>query len=126
MNGYVIKVALYFAIVHYYTMKTRHPSNANLLAEKELYEAIAAIRDVEEAKKFFEDLCTPTERQSMADRWRVVQPIKDGIPYRTIYEQTGVSVTTIGRVARCLTQGTGGYNLIHVRVKRKPQTKRDK
>ncbi len=109
-------------------MKTRHISDGseNQIAENQLYEAIAAIRDVEEAKKFFEDLCTPTERQSMADRWRVVLPIKQGIPYRTIYEQTGVSVTTIGRVARCLTQGTGGYNLIFERIKRKIQTKHDK
>ncbi|MGE3319435.1 MAG: YerC/YecD family TrpR-related protein [Candidatus Berkiella sp.] len=96
----------------------------NEVYEHQLFEAIAAIRDVDEAKKFFEDLCTPAERQSMADRWRVVGPIKQGIPYRTIYEETGVSVTTIGRVARCLTQGEGGYNLIHERVKRKSPTKK--
>lgn len=103
-------------------MKTRQDLNETV--EHQLFEAIAAIRDVDEAKKFFEDLCTPAELQSMADRWRVVGPIKQGIPYRAIYEQTGVSVTTIGRVARCLTHGEGGYNLIHERVKRKTQTKK--
>lgn len=108
-------------------MKTRHnPADdaGSEQAEQALFEAIAAIRDIEEAKKFFEDLCTPSERQSMADRWRVVLPIKQGIPYRTIYEQTGVSVTTIGRVARCLTHGQGGYNLIHDRIMRKSATKK--
>ena len=89
------------------------------LSEHRLYEAITAIRTVEEAKQFFEDLCTPTERQALYDRWRVVEPIKQGVPYRTIHDQTGVSVTTIGRVARCIHMGTGGYNLIFERIKRK-------
>ncbi|MCB1596949.1 MAG: DNA-binding transcriptional regulator, partial [Gammaproteobacteria bacterium] len=30
-------------------------------------------------------------------------------PYRQIHDQTGVSVTTIGRVARSLNIGAGGY-----------------
>jgi uncharacterized protein YerC len=34
-----------------------------------------------------------------------------GTPYRQIHDDTGVSVTTIGRVARCLELGTGGYQL---------------
>jgi TrpR-related protein YerC/YecD len=108
-------------------MKNRHtPAEGaeSEQAEHALFEAIAAIRNIDEAKQFLEDLCTPSERQSMADRWRVVEPIKQGIPYRTIYEQTGVSVTTIGRVARCLTHGQGGYNLIHDRIKRKLATKK--
>lgn len=84
-----------------------------------LYEAILALKTVTEAKQFFEDLCTPTELQALADRWLVVEPIKDGVPYRTIYEETGVSVTTVGRVARCLSMGTGGYNLVYERLKRK-------
>jgi uncharacterized protein YerC len=35
--------------------------------------------------------------------------VNDGLPYRKIHELTGVSVTTIGRVARFLTTGSGGY-----------------
>lgn len=95
-------------------MKPRHPSQSHEReeAEQRLYEAILAIQTPEEAKLFFDDLCTPTERQAMADRWRVIGPIQQGVPYRTIAEQTGVSVTTIGRVARCLQLGTGGYRLI--------------
>jgi TrpR-related protein YerC/YecD len=77
-----------------------------------LYTAFTMIRSVDEAEQFLNDLCTPQELSAMADRWRVVQPIKAGVPYRQIYDETGVSVTTIGRVARCITYGTGGYNLI--------------
>lgn len=87
-------------------------------AEHQLYEAILSLKDVAEAKKFFEDLCTPTERQALSDRWMVVGPIKEGTPYRAIYDQTGVSVTTIGRVARMLATGTGGYDLVFERVKK--------
>ena len=55
----------------------------------------------------------------MADRWRVVPLIKADIPYRQIYEETGVSVTTVGRVARCLIIGKGGYDLVFKRLKKK-------
>lgn len=84
----------------------------NLADEEALYEAIGLCRNKEEMKQLFHDLCTPNERQALADRWKVVEPIMSGLPYRTIYENTGVSVTTIGRVARCLSEGTGGYRLI--------------
>jgi uncharacterized protein YerC len=33
------------------------------------------------------------------------------VPYREIHDRTGVSVTTIGRVARCLDLGAGGYRI---------------
>jgi uncharacterized protein YerC len=39
------------------------------------------------------------------------------VPYREIYKQTGVSVTTVGRVARYLTSGNGGYALAAARLK---------
>lgn len=88
-------------------------------SQQSLYKAVTAIRTDAEAQKFFEDLCTPAEIQAMADRWQVVALIKQGKPYRQIYEETGVSVTTVGRVARCLLLGKGGYNLIHERIERK-------
>ena len=46
----------------------------------------------------------------MADRWTVVDCLKRGLPYRGIQRLTGVSVTTIGRVARFLAAGHGGYD----------------
>lgn len=85
-------------------------------AEHRLFEAIATIKTPAEAEKFFHDLCTPAEIQAMADRWRVVPLVKAGKPYREIYDRTGVSVTTVGRVARCIALGEGGYNLIYDRV----------
>lgn len=77
-----------------------------------LYKAISLIRTEKEAEQFLTDLCTPQELSALADRWQVVQPINEGVPYRQIHDETGVSITTIGRVARSITYGTGGYNLI--------------
>jgi uncharacterized protein YerC len=57
----------------------------------------------------------------MADRWVVVERLADGLPYRQIHDRTGVSVTTIGRVARCLNDGAGGYATALRRLRRPAQ-----
>lgn len=71
--------------------------------------ALATLARAGEVRAFLEDLCTPAELEAMADRWRVVPLLLKGVPYREIHELTQVSVTTIGRVARTLERGTGGY-----------------
>ena len=81
------------------------------LAERNLCVAVAALRSPEEVRAFFRDLCTPAELQAMADRWSVVDYLKRSLPYREIHRLTGVSVTTIGRVARFLAAGNGGYEV---------------
>jgi TrpR-related protein YerC/YecD len=78
-------------------------------AEDELYRALLELESVADCRAFFQDLCTPAELQAMKDRWAVVELLEDGMTYRAIHDQTGVSVTTIGRVARCLMDGAGGY-----------------
>ena len=75
-----------------------------------LARALAALGDPGDVAAFLEDLCTPAELEAMADRWRVVPLIEQGLPYREIHERTGVSVTTVGRVARTLERGAGGYS----------------
>ena len=86
-------------------------------AERGLFQAILTLGSVEECRAFFRDLCTPAELQALADRWAVVGLLQQGVPYREIHKQTGVSVTTIGRVARYLTNGNGGYSLAAERLK---------
>ena len=78
-------------------------------AEDALFEAISSLRNTRECSNFFEDLCTPAELQALVDRWQVVEYLQQELPYRKIHDLTGVSVTTIGRVARCLSDGFGGY-----------------
>ena len=76
------------------------------------------LKYVDEAKTFLEDLCTPVDLMAMAARWRVVRELKKGKPYRQIHDETGVSLTTISRVSRCLKYGTNGYNTIYNKIKK--------
>lgn len=93
-------------------MKRRGDDNADEDRKLELLaRALAALREPGEVQAFLEDLCTPAELEAMSDRWRVVPLLEKGVPYREIHELTQVSVTTIGRVARTLERGTGGYAL---------------
>ena len=78
-------------------------------AENALFEAVISLESVDECRNFFKDLCTPAELQALVDRWQVVEYLQEGLPYRKIHDLTGVSVTTIGRVARFLSDGFGGY-----------------
>ena len=94
-------------------MKTNRPitPRQEQLHERALCNAVLSLRSVEECRSFFRDLCTPAELQALADRWNVVGLLQQGMPYREIHRVTGVSVTTIGRVARYLGAGNGGYAL---------------
>lgn len=74
-----------------------------------LARALAALASVADVRAFLEDLCTPAELESMSDRWKVVPLLLRGLPYREIHDRTLVSITTIGRVARTLERGAGGY-----------------
>lgn len=94
----------------------KHHQNNQRLAINHLMQAICVLNNKQEAKAFFTDLCTPAELEAMADRWQVVPLLRKGLPYRTIHEQTGVSVTTITRVARSLSMGNGGYLLVAQRL----------
>jgi TrpR-related protein YerC/YecD len=88
------------------------------LSERNLFAAVLTLKTVDECRAFFRDLCTPAELQAIADRWAVVEWLQKGLPYREIHRITGVSVTTIGRVARYLADGNGGYALAANRQQR--------
>ena len=85
--------------------------------ERSLYQAILALESPEEARAFFRDLCTPAELQALSDRWAVVELLRRELPYREIHRLTGVSLTTISRVARFLVAGNGGYALAAERLR---------
>ncbi len=85
-------------------------------AEQALFQAVTALQSEGETGRFLRDLCTPAELQALVDRWRVVGLLRQGLTYRQINEQTGISVTTIGRVARFLADGHGGYLAVAERL----------
>jgi TrpR-related protein YerC/YecD len=92
-------------------MKRRYlkPETAPADAIDALCDAIGSLHGRAELRALLHDLCTPAELEALSDRWRVVPLLLEGLPYREIHDRTAVSVTTIGRVARCLAQGEGGY-----------------
>ncbi len=101
-------------------MKHHNPQHveANRAARSNLAEAFLAMKTADEMRSLIKDLTTPAELEALVDRWRVVRFLDEGRPYREINELTGVSVTTIGRVARFLEYGNGGYRLALERLKK--------
>jgi len=82
-----------------------------------LYEAILMLKDLEECKNFFEDLCTVGELRAMEQRIEVALLLDDGMIYNDILERTGASSATISRVNRSLNYGAEGYQKVLPRIK---------
>lgn len=85
------------------------PEKSARAIEESLCRALLSMTTVAEMRAFLRDLCTPAEIEAITDRWSVVPYILQGLPYREIHARTAVSITTIGRVARFLKSGNGGY-----------------
>ena len=90
--------------------RNRKPRN------EEMYKAILTLQTVDEAMRFFDDLCTATELQAMEQRYQVATLLNDGLIYNDILEQTGASSATISRVNRSLQYGAGGYDTVFQRL----------
>jgi len=79
------------------------PSNIQTDTRKDLAKALTSVKSEEEMERFLVDLCTPAELRALSERWHVAQMLDAGKQsYREINALTGVSTTTIGRVARFL------------------------
>lgn len=76
--------------------------------------ALTRLETPEDVKAFLIDLCTPAELRALSERWHVAQILDKGEKsYRDIQAETGVSTTTIGRVARFLRdEPHGGYRAV--------------
>ena len=72
-----------------------------------MYEAILTLKDVEECRRFFEDLCAMTELTSIEQRFEVAKMLHQDRVYTEIKEKTNASSATISRVNRMLNYGTG-------------------
>ncbi len=81
-----------------------------------LFEAILSLRDLEECRAFFQDLCTVAELKAMAQRLEVAQLLDQGLIYNDILQRTGASSATISRVNRALQYGADGYKTVLPRL----------
>lgn len=80
------------------------------MKEKELanllYSAVLTLETPDECKRLFEDLCTPKEIKSIAQRFAVAKMLSEGKIYNEIVEETGASTATISRVNRTMSRGS--------------------
>lgn len=77
-----------------------------------LMKAVLSIKDADECKNFFADICTVKELQDLSQRFEVARLLKSGKSYQEISKETGASTATISRVNRALVYGSGGYKSV--------------
>ena len=80
----------------------------------EFFEAILMLKDKDECYRFFEDVCTVRELQSIAQRLEVAKLLRIRKTYNEIEQDTGASTATISRVNRTLHYGSDGYDIVWI------------
>lgn len=78
---------------------------------KQLFEAVASMKDASEVEAFFSDLCTYKEIEYMAQRIESARLLMQGETYAKVAKQVSVSTATLSRVNRCVQHGEG-YNVL--------------
>jgi TrpR-related protein YerC/YecD len=87
---------------------------------RDLLETVLTLESLDEAERFFRDLCTLAELEAMAHRWQVAKLVDEGLPYHEVSRRTGASTTTVTRVAHWLRHGEDGYRLVLDRLSAGP------
>ncbi|HHT50725.1 MAG TPA: TrpR-like protein YerC/YecD [Eubacteriaceae bacterium] len=82
----------------------------------ELFEGILKLKTINECYRFFEDICTIKEIQSISQRLQVAKLLLQNEKYTEIEEKTKASTATISRVNKSLRYGAEGYTLILKRL----------
>lgn len=75
----------------------------------ELYGTILKLETVEDCRAFFDDLCTYKEVEQMAQRAYAAKLFLAGKTYNEIISETDISSTTLSRISRAISHGSGGY-----------------
>lgn len=70
---------------------------------------LAKLDDPDTIFSLLEDLFTIREIRETSQRLAVARLLSSGKSYAAIEEATGASATTIARVSKCLSYGSGGY-----------------
>ena len=76
---------------------------------RDLYELFASVQEEKEAKMLLEDILTPQELASLAERWQLIQELHKGTPQREIAKKLDISISKITRGSRMLQFGSGGF-----------------
>ena len=88
--------------------------------KEDLAKVLSDIESSQEMNSFLTDLCTPAELRALSERWHVAKILDSNEKsYRQINSETGVSTTTIARVARFLRdEPHQGYRTVLNRLER--------
>jgi len=86
-----------------------------------LCEAVMQLKNEEECRAFFQDLCTVSELRAMEQRLEVATLLDQGYIYNDILARTGASSATISRVNRALQYGANGYKTLLPRLEGKDE-----
>lgn len=70
---------------------------------------LSRIDDPDTVFALLEDMCTIREIKETSQRLDVARLLAAGKSYSVIEQTTGASATTIARVSKCLSYGSGGY-----------------
>lgn len=81
----------------------RTPEVENLLR------VFTEIEDRDVVFALLEDIFTVREIRDISQRLQVAGMLSRGLSYNAIEDVTGASATTIARVSKCLSYGSGGY-----------------
>ncbi|TSC59158.1 MAG: TrpR family transcriptional regulator, trp operon repressor [Candidatus Peregrinibacteria bacterium Greene0416_62] len=76
---------------------------------QDLYRLFAEVHSLKEAEMLLQDMLTPQEMASLAERWQLIQKLDAGVPQRDIADELGVSISKITRGSRMLQYGSGGF-----------------
>lgn len=86
---------------------------------QDLYALLASIDDASEAEMLLADLLTPQERETIAERWQLVQALASGMTQREIAKKCNVSISKITRGSHELQYGSGGFRHFLGKLKKK-------
>jgi len=78
---------------------------------RRLLQAILTLKTNSEAKRFFRDLMTRKEIEEFSNRFRAAEMLAANMPYVEIEQETGLSSTTVARVAKWLRGETSSSQL---------------
>jgi TrpR-related protein YerC/YecD len=84
--------------------------------KQKLIQAILTLKTSDEIKRFLRDLMTETEIEEFSKRLQAAEMLTENIPYSIIVKETGLSSTTVARVAKWLNSSLGGYKTVIKRL----------
>lgn len=87
----------------------------------EMYKSILQLEDLEQCRRFFQDLCSMTELAAMEQRYTVAKMLYEGRVYTEIGNETRASSATISRVNRMLNYGENALREIFDKEKKEKE-----